>query len=110
MRAGPDTHRHCALRPAVMSEAAASGRPLADPYRNPTIPDTPAQEALRRYLSAAVPSFPGGPLEVFQFSHGQSNPTYLVKVRLERPMVSITGHSPAPTDTASMGWVQPLHA
>ncbi|KAL4449032.1 hypothetical protein ABPG77_007749 [Micractinium sp. CCAP 211/92] len=47
------------------------------------VPQSPAlridEESLRRYLSAAVSGFPGGPLEVFQFSHGQSNPTYLVK-------------------------------
>ncbi|KAL4422623.1 hypothetical protein ABPG75_008820 [Micractinium tetrahymenae] len=47
------------------------------------VPQSPAlridEGALRRYLSAAVPGFSGGPLEVFQFSHGQSNPTYLVK-------------------------------
>lgn len=41
----------------------------------------PLQAALGRYLSAVVPGFPAAGLRVFQFSHGQSNPTYLIKVR-----------------------------
>ncbi len=42
------------------------------------------QGALGRYLSAVVPGFPAQGLKVFQFSHGQSNPTYLIKVLLCR--------------------------
>ncbi|EFN52386.1 hypothetical protein CHLNCDRAFT_138837 [Chlorella variabilis] len=49
------------------------------------VPQAPAlridEAALRRYLAATVSDFPpdADRLEVFQFSHGQSNPTYLVK-------------------------------
>ncbi|KAI7835657.1 hypothetical protein COHA_010449 [Chlorella ohadii] len=47
------------------------------------VPTAPAlrldEGALGRYLSAVVPGFPAQGLKVFQFSHGQSNPTYLIK-------------------------------
>lgn len=51
------------------------------PARQPTL----LQAALQGYLAAHAPGFGGGggaQLEVFQFAHGQSNPTYLVKVLL----------------------------
>ena len=39
------------------------------------------QAALHRYLCEAVPGFPrDAALHVLQFAHGQSNPTYLLKV------------------------------
>ena len=40
------------------------------------------QNALLQYMRQNVPSFPQGcnMLDVRQFSHGQSNPTYLLKV------------------------------
>ena len=40
------------------------------------------QEKLLRYFQAAVADLPAGvtSLDVKQFSHGQSNPTYLVQV------------------------------
>ena len=38
------------------------------------------QERLQKYLVAAVPGFPAqARLEVQQFQHGQSNPTYLLR-------------------------------
>ena len=38
------------------------------------------QERLHKYLAAAVPGFPAqARLEVRQFQHGQSNPTYLLR-------------------------------
>ena len=41
----------------------------------------PVQAALRRYLSARVPGISAAePLQLYQFSHGQSNPTYMLKV------------------------------
>jgi hypothetical protein len=40
------------------------------------------QAALRHYLAATVSDFPqdADGLDIWQFGHGQSNPTYLVKV------------------------------
>ena len=50
------------------------------------------QGALLQYMQQNVPSFcrDCNKLDVFQFSHGQSNPTYLLKVThsLEQPSVS----------------------
>ncbi len=42
------------------------------------------QDRLLRYLKANVPQFATetGPLSVRSFTHGQSNPTYLLQVRL----------------------------
>ena len=41
------------------------------------------QERLQKYLVAAVPGFPAqARLEVRQFQHGQSNPTYLLRALL----------------------------
>ena len=38
------------------------------------------QDGLHKYLVAAVPGFPAqARLEVRQFQHGQSNPTYLLR-------------------------------
>jgi hypothetical protein len=69
----------------------------------------PAQAALYRYLASTVKDFPKhvGQLEVFQFSHGQSNPTYLVKVCHlhallspgSRPPGSSPAGSPLPSTT-----------
>ena len=78
-----------AASPAVRG-AAARRHPLLPP------PYLPAQAALRRYLASTVEDFPKhvGQLEVFQFSHGQSNPTYLVKVRHLHTLLPPGSHPP----------------
>ncbi len=51
----------------------------------------PLQAALHRYLRTHVKHFPAeGSLQVYQFSHGQSNPTYLVKVSHTPPWTHST--------------------
>ena len=50
--------------------------------RQNLMPDKSTQEKLLRYFQTAVVDFPDGitSLDVKQFSHGQSNPTYLIQV------------------------------
>ena len=60
----------------------------------------PVQAALYRYLATTVEDFPKnvGQLEVFQFSHGQSNPTYLLKAM---PTNAATARAAVPLSCSS---------
>jgi len=64
-------------------------RPSGGPLDTATAVSAPAPAfeidaaALADYLRSNVPSFPEAhPMRVLKFTHGQSNPTYLLEVRV----------------------------
>lgn len=57
------------------------------PFAVNGMPYPPSQDKLTHYLATNVPGYPKGgcvKFELLQFSHGQSNPTYLVQVGQQR--------------------------
>jgi len=76
-------------------------RPSAGPLDTATAVSAPAPAfeidaaALADYLRSNVPSFPAQgahPLRVLKFTHGQSNPTYLLQVRVCFFAVGVSAH------------------